>query len=158
MMDLNCKEIRLITQVGFNVSEINGILRQVLNNRLVDFLKPSKEELAYFRTSGEGISLLSEHIRNKGITHINPIVVTALWNFYNSIIKGRSKKKVEMFKKEYTDQICKHCGKDNEEMEVDHIISLEKGGEDSIDNMQYLCYPCNRKKRGNYDPYTPFIV
>lgn len=40
---------------------------------------------------------------------------------------------------------CRHCGATNR-LEVDHIIPIARGGENSFDNYQTLCRPCNRRK------------
>lgn len=44
---------------------------------------------------------------------------------------------------------CELCGisKDLKALEVDHITPKNKGGEDSINNYQALCYTCNANKR-----------
>lgn len=46
---------------------------------------------------------------------------------------------------------CKHCGISIEQepnllLEIDHIVPLSKGGITSEDNLQTLCWRCNRKK------------
>jgi hypothetical protein len=41
---------------------------------------------------------------------------------------------------------CGYCGS-TDNLEVDHIIPLSKGGSHSEDNFQTLCRPCNRKKK-----------
>lgn len=43
---------------------------------------------------------------------------------------------------------CKSCGRTAREtkLEVDHIISIAKGGMDSINNLRTLCRDCNRGK------------
>ena len=46
---------------------------------------------------------------------------------------------------------CKHCGasiaqEPNLLLEIDHILPLSKGGITSEDNLQTLCWRCNRKK------------
>lgn len=40
---------------------------------------------------------------------------------------------------------CKACGS-SDDLEVDHIIPLSRGGWDTIDNLQPLCFRCNRSK------------
>ena len=43
---------------------------------------------------------------------------------------------------------CKMCGKsgDNNNLEIDHIIPISKGGKSTFDNLQTLCHDCNVKK------------
>ncbi|MBA7544890.1 hypothetical protein ES705_37251 [subsurface metagenome] len=51
---------------------------------------------------------------------------------------------------------CMKCGiKDN--LEVDHIIPLSRGGREDEDNMQILCSKCNRKKH-NYIDFRQFFI
>lgn len=40
---------------------------------------------------------------------------------------------------------CAHCGSD-ESLSLDHIIPWSLGGEDSFENLQTLCTPCNSSK------------
>lgn len=42
---------------------------------------------------------------------------------------------------------CQKCGKVTQHGEVDHRLSLSRGGTDDDDNLQYLCAtPCHRDK------------
>lgn len=41
---------------------------------------------------------------------------------------------------------CKQCGS-QDDLTVDHIIPLSKGGSDDLDNLQLLCQSCNSQKR-----------
>lgn len=46
---------------------------------------------------------------------------------------------------------CCHCGNSIEQepnllLEIDHIIPLSKGGKTELDNLQTLCWKCNRSK------------
>lgn len=46
---------------------------------------------------------------------------------------------------------CKHCGasisnEPNLLLEIDHIIPVSKGGLTTEDNLQTLCWKCNRRK------------
>lgn len=41
---------------------------------------------------------------------------------------------------------CRWCGC-TENIEYDHVVPISKGGESTLENLQLLCRPCNRKKR-----------
>ena len=45
---------------------------------------------------------------------------------------------------------CVNC-ENTENLEVDHIIPLSRGGREDEDNMQILCRKCNRKKKNFID-------
>jgi hypothetical protein len=42
---------------------------------------------------------------------------------------------------------CRMCGRSGIELEVDHILAVAQGGTDRLDNLQTLCFDCNRGKR-----------
>ena len=47
---------------------------------------------------------------------------------------------------------CGHVGRSSRDVEADHIIPLEEGGPDSLENIQTLCVPCHLKKHGKEPP------
>ena len=51
------------------------------------------------------------------------------------------------------DRVCQLCGatKEQERLEVDHIVPRSKGGTNDPDNLQVLCAPCNRGKSNRDD-------
>ena len=44
---------------------------------------------------------------------------------------------------------CRICSRSGVELEVDHILAVAQGGTDRLDNLQTLCFDCNRGKRHN---------
>lgn len=55
------------------------------------------------------------------------------------------RKRFLVFKRDkYRCRICKATGV---ELEVDHIVPVAEGGSDALDNLQTLCFRCNRGKR-----------
>jgi 5-methylcytosine-specific restriction endonuclease McrA len=44
---------------------------------------------------------------------------------------------------------CVKCG--DKATDVDHVIELDAGGEDSIENLQPLCNPCHKVKTSAYN-------
>jgi Restriction endonuclease len=48
---------------------------------------------------------------------------------------------------------CSKCGRKfrKDDMDADHIIPKSYGGDNSRENLQLLCYHCNRSKSNNMD-------
>ena len=44
---------------------------------------------------------------------------------------------------------CRICGRSGVELEVDHKVPVAEGGSDALDNLQTLCFDCNRGKRSS---------
>jgi len=67
---------------------------------------------------------------------------------------------ITKFKKE-SDKVCHYCGKlitNKEELTVDHIIPVSKGGENSKENYVIACKACNREKANlNVERYAEFL-
>jgi len=43
------------------------------------------------------------------------------------------------------DEVCRRCGS-QEDLQLDHIIPVSRGGNDTEDNLRLLCGACNRKR------------
>jgi len=46
---------------------------------------------------------------------------------------------------------CRLCRATGVPLEVDHIVPAARGGSDALDNLQALCFPCNRGKRDSHE-------
>lgn len=53
---------------------------------------------------------------------------------------------------------CLCCGRTDRPLERDHVVPLSQGGDDTIDNLQPLCHPCNTTKRDKIIDYREAVV
>lgn len=85
------------------------------------------------------------HLIDRIYTYKSNIELPKTYQMRKPIPKGI---RFEVFKRDnYT---CKECNKSkkthNIALEIDHIMPVSKGGTDEINNLQTLCYNCNRNK------------
>lgn len=61
--------------------------------------------------------------------------------------RGRNGRKLKGYTKLFKESfhVCVHC-RSTEDLTVDHIIPISKGGESNFENLQILCRKCNLKK------------
>jgi len=81
------------------------------------------------------------------------------WKRLRSKDTVRKKATAHTSKKDVREQVfklhgssCLACGSD-EDICIDHVIPVSKGGENSIDNYQPLCKSCNSSKRDKIKDY-----
>jgi 5-methylcytosine-specific restriction endonuclease McrA len=46
--------------------------------------------------------------------------------------------------------LCQHCGTSAGPMQYDHVIPYSVGGDNSVENIQLLCWRCNAAKSNRY--------
>ena len=46
---------------------------------------------------------------------------------------------------------CRNCGRKTNDLEIDHIIPIAKGGKTTFENLQTLCHRCNVRKGSSMD-------
>ncbi len=46
---------------------------------------------------------------------------------------------------------CRICGRKTDDLEVDHIFPIAKGGKSTYDNLQTLCHSCNYNKSDSFE-------
>lgn len=67
----------------------------------------------------------------------------------STLSSSRKRKRIATLARKYGER-CQHCGA-GEDLTLDHIKPLSKGGKDGIYNLQLLCKTCNEKKADNYE-------
>ena len=60
--------------------------------------------------------------------------------------RQRKLTKFEVFNRD--NHICQYCGKESNDLTLDHVIPRRRDGEHSWENVVSACVPCNRRKAG----------
>jgi 5-methylcytosine-specific restriction endonuclease McrA len=74
-----------------------------------------------------------------------------------SRLSSKSKKVQRSRMKRRRRRFCAHCGTAND-LTIDHIIPLAKGGANQLHNLQMLCAACNTKKADSHPYRTADIL
>lgn len=71
-----------------------------------------------------------------------------IWESICRVERGKVSNKIRFAIYKRDGYRCKMCGRsgDNNNLEIDHIIPISKGGKSTFDNLQTLCHDCNVKK------------
>lgn len=102
---------------------------------------------------------LEEYDRNLRFWRLRKLFSIGVWpvneeSIDDGVLLQRSRSNIAptlRFKIMQRDQFrCKYCGAttdDNAKLEIDHIVPVSKGGDNDPENLQTLCFECNRGKR-----------
>lgn len=69
-----------------------------------------------------------------------------IWNAICRVERGKVTNRMRFFIYERDGYRCQICGRRTDDLEVDHIIPISKGGKSTPDNLQTLCHRCNYRK------------
>lgn len=71
-----------------------------------------------------------------------------IWNSICRVERGKVSHKLRFLIYKRDNNRCRICGSTNN-LEIDHIYPISKGGKSTPDNLQTLCHRCNVKKGAN---------
>ena len=77
-----------------------------------------------------------------------------IWQTICRVERGRVSNKMRFSIYKRDGYRCKKCGRKTDDLEVDHIFPISKGGKSTYDNLQTLCHRCNVIKSDTVDPRT----
>lgn len=77
-----------------------------------------------------------------------------VWESITRVERGRVSNKLRFKVYARDNYRCVKCGRETNDLEVDHIIPVSKGGKSTLDNLQTLCHKCNVSK-SNFIDYVP---
>lgn len=74
-----------------------------------------------------------------------------IWKSICRVERGKVTNKMRFAIYERDGYRCRICKRKTNDLEVDHIIPIAKGGKSTYDNLQTLCHRCNVKKGASLD-------
>lgn len=85
-------------------------------------------------------------IRRLNRKHGNFYLDDDIWRAICRVERGKVSNKVRfaIYKRDH--YRCRKCGRRTDDLEIDHIIPIARGGKSTYDNLQTLCHRCNYLK------------
>ena len=74
-----------------------------------------------------------------------------VWNAICRVERGKVSNKMRFSIYERDGYRCCKCHRKTNDLEIDHIIPISKGGKSTYDNLQTLCHRCNVEKGSDLD-------
>ncbi len=72
-----------------------------------------------------------------------------IWDAICRVERGKVTNRMRFFIYERDGYRCQICGRRTDDLEIDHIIPISRGGKSTPDNLQTLCHRCNYRKGSN---------
>lgn len=69
-----------------------------------------------------------------------------IWQSICRVERGRVTNKIRFLVYRRDNYRCKKCGRTTDDLEIDHIFPISKGGKSTLNNLQTLCRRCNLLK------------
>lgn len=74
-----------------------------------------------------------------------------IWDSICRVERGRVTNKMRFAIYARDNYRCRKCGRATQDLEIDHIFPISKGGKSNFDNLQTLCHRCNALKSDNVE-------
>ena len=74
-----------------------------------------------------------------------------IWDAICRVERGKVTNKMRFAIYKRDNYRCRKCGRRTDDLEIDHIIPIAKGGKTIYSNLQTLCHRCNSKKGANIE-------
>lgn len=113
--------------VKLTLTDINGYPRGSKSNQ---FYPKEIEEIIYLLNMKDGDYYVDNDI----------------WKAICRVERGKVTNRMRFAIYERDHYRCRKCGRSTDDLEVDHIIPISKGGKSTYDNLQTLCHRCNYDK------------
>ena len=74
-----------------------------------------------------------------------------IWNAICKVERGKVSNRLRFMIYKRDGYRCQNCGRFTNDLEIDHIIPISKGGKTEYNNLQTLCHRCNVEKGDKID-------
>lgn len=91
----------------------------------------------------EDIEALIDRINNKTGDRYND---QGIWDSICRVERGKVSNKMRFAIYQRDGYRCRKCGRKTDDLEIDHIMPIAKGGKTEFNNLQTLCKRCNSEK------------
>ncbi len=119
--------IKFTIDVKLKLTKING-----------DFKKSKRDVF-----QAEDILDIIERLKNK---RNDFYLDEEIWNSICRVERGKVTNKMRFAIYQRDGYRCRICGRKTNDLEIDHIYPIAKGGKTTMDNLQTLCHRCNVRK------------
>lgn len=135
--DISCQDY-LTYELVYYQKQVNKALKDTLENKNL-FNQYSKEIK----------DIIVKLNQKRGNFYLN----NDIWQAICRVERGKVTNKMRFAIYDRDHYRCRKCGRRTNDLEVDHIIPIAKGGKSTFDNLQTLCHRCNYKKGSSIENY-----
>ena len=136
-----------IKDSSFCIRELKGSSETIIEKKLIETFEKMKPNTA-IAFIGDMAGELDEPFAQI-LNYSEKTISSGNLTIRNSISLS---KRFDVFTRDnYKCRICGRSAQDGALLEVDHIIPKSKGGSDKTENLQTLCFECNRGKRNKWE-------
>lgn len=105
-----------------------------------------KGRLLTYKSSMFNEETIEEIINKLSQKHNGYYLDDDIWQTICRVERGRVSNKMRFSIYERDGYRCRKCGRRSNNLEIDHIFPISKGGKSEYSNLQTLCHNCNAKK------------
>lgn len=154
-VEVNLKFRKLLQVIEKNIYD-KSILKPTLEFNIEVILKLTDINDKFIRSKKATFSMqqiedLIDRINDKYNNRFNN---ERVWKSISSVERARVSNKMRFAVYKRDNYRCRKCGRKTNDLEIDHIIPIAKGGKTTFDNLQTLCKRCNEIKSDIIEPVT----
>ena len=143
----NKDKLLSIEKKEFNKKVMRPVINFVINVRLtlttIDGYRRHHKTQSF---NSEQLESLIEDVNDKRGSYYNQ---SYIWDAICRVERGKVSNKMRFAIYNRDHYRCCICGRKTNDLEIDHIYPISKGGKSTFDNLQTLCHRCNVRKGAN---------